>query len=88
MINKTLLTMRGTQSVLVLAESEKDRDNYSLNRQSQRWRPHNQDCVYSVGLPQKCRAKASENEESSSKVLESPSHWANALALVTGKGWK
>lgn len=45
MINTTLLTMRGTQSVLVLAESEKDRDNYSLNRQSPRWRPHNQDCV-------------------------------------------
>lgn len=42
MINKTLPTMRGTQSALVLAESEKDRDNYSLNRQSPRWRPHNQ----------------------------------------------
>lgn len=49
MINKTLPTMRGTQSALVLAESEKDRDNYSLNRQSPRWRPHNQVCMCILG---------------------------------------
>lgn len=49
MINKTLPTMRGTQSALVLAESEKDRDNYSLNRQSPRWRPHNQACMCILG---------------------------------------
>lgn len=89
MINKTLLTMRGTQSALVLAESEKDRDNYSLNRQSPRWRPHNQDCVCILGsFHRKRRAKASENEEASNKVGKNQSHWANTVAWVTGKGWK
>lgn len=49
MINKTLPTMSGTQSVLVLAESGKDKDNYSLNRQSPRWRPHNHASVCILG---------------------------------------
>ena len=37
--------MRETQSVFVLAGIEKDKDNYLLNRQSTRWRPHNQGSV-------------------------------------------
>lgn len=41
--------MRETQSELVLAESGKDKDNYSLNRQSLRWHPHNHTSVGILG---------------------------------------
>lgn len=88
MINKTLLTMRGTQSVLVLAESEKDSNNYSLNRQSPRWRPHNRGCVcilgsfHSDGLAGEKKIKWKKNR--GNKVGKSWSHRGNTVAWGSG----
>lgn len=79
--------MRGTQSVLVLAESEKDSNNYSLNRQSPRWRPHNRGCVcilgsfHSDGLAEK---KKKRNKNRGNKVGKSRSHWGNTVAWGQG----
>ena len=88
MINKTLPTMRETQSVLVLAESEKDKDNYSLNRQSPWWRPHNQDCMCILGSFHRNAGQAPQkNEEPSNKVDGCRPHQANTVAWVTGGVW-
>lgn len=63
--------MRGAQSELVLAESEKDKDNYSLNRQSLRWHPHNQASVCIIGSSHKAAGQQFyENEEPSNKIGE------------------
>lgn len=84
MINKTLPTMRGTQSVLVLAESEKDRDNYSLNRQSPRWRPHNQVCMCILGsFYRNAGQKLQKMKNRGNKVGERRSCQANTTAQVT-----
>ena len=88
MINKTLPTMRETQSVLVLAESEKDKDNYSLNRQSPWWRPHNQDCMCILGSFHGNAGQAPpKNEEPSNKVDGCWPRQANTGAWVTGGVW-
>lgn len=66
--------------MLVLAESEKDRDNYSLNRQSPRWRPHNQACMCILGSfhrnggqkPQKMKNRATAPEPARLILYQGP----------------
>ena len=54
--------------MLALAESEKDRDNYSLNRQSLTWRPHNQACVCILGRI--CRKASQKSRKMKNRAIK------------------
>lgn len=77
--------MRGTQSVLVLAQSGKDKDNYSLNRQSPRLHPHNHASVCILGSFHVATGQTPQNE--AMKQNNCPG-WIMPWPRVSGEVWE